>query len=1257
MKRISWVALALMIALLPLSWVSTQDSAGISLDVIGINSTNLSQVAINASILDASGQLVSGLHVANFSVGGDLAGLATVTGVANVTDDDLAFASVLVIDTSSSMADRPIREAKQAAARYVMSLRPNDPVAIVTFSTEASLIVDYTTNRDLLLRAIDSLAYGGQTALYDATHLGIEIADRAPSPRRAVVILSDGGEYGDISEHGRDESVKAATVNGIPVYTVGLGWSRSIDRRFLELISSETNAEFYYAPSLEQLTAIYQKLAGLFRTQYIITLEADVPADGTRYDFTLEVLTADGRGASGSATLRAPIPIPLVFLPDELFTEALRESTQIQVEILADQEIESIEIALDGEVVSTEETFTIEPEQAEPGEHRLDITVSDVEGDVGTLSAEFEIAALPPTVADDFDPAALADSRAAEVITVDAGGQTEITQVEFFIDDELYQVDDEAPYELNLDPFELSPGEHTLSVRASNAGGQSTTVDRQFDVDVIAPRLEIEGVAEDTVISDSVVGSVLASGQSPITSISTDPGLAVVVEDNRMQFTLNAAELPPGKNTIAVRAVDAAGAEIVQTLEFEVAALPPTVELSGVAIDGILQGAQDVAVRAGGQTDITQIEVAFDDGPREVIRDESFTIPAEELGDGEHEVEVTVRNAGGESTTVRLPFTIALPPTPTFTPTSTHTPLPTDTPTATPTQSHTSLPTDTAVPSATLPPTVTDQPTPEAPISTDIAAEPARPSPTEPPSDTPAPTDTYTPQPSDTFTPVPTDTHTPQPTDTSTPAPTDTHTPQPSDTSTPEPTDTHTPQPSDTNTPEPTDTHTPIPTDTITPVPTGTDTPVPTDTFTPVPTDTNTPVPTDTDTPIPTDTDTPVPTDTDTPIPTDTDTPIPTDTNTPVPTDTDTPIPTDTDTPVPTDTNTPVPTDTDTPIPTGTDTPIPTDTDTPVPTDTDTPIPTDTHTPIPTDTDTPVPTDTNTPIPTDTDTPVPTDTDTPIPTDTDTPIPTDTHTPIPTDTDTPVPTDTNTPIPTDTDTPVPTDTDTPIPTDTDTPIPTDTDTPIPTDTDTPVPTDTDTPVPTDTNTPVPTDTDTPVPTDTDTPVPTDTDTPIPTDTDTPEPTDTDTPIPTDTDTPAPTDTDTPVPTDTDTPTPTATPSPTVDVTETAEAEASLTAVVQGTLDQRATEAEDERATAEAEETEAPTEAAAAVQPTVTDAPTQEVVVEPTAQPTLTPVTITEIEAPSADEPDRRDEVIAILAVAAGLLLLLLLFLLSRRNRG
>ena len=708
MKRFGWFAVLALIVLAPLGVVFTQDDAGLSLDVIGIDSTDLSQIFIHASILDSSGQLVSGLNVDSFSVGGALTGLARVTKVENVTDDELAFASVLVIDTSSSMADRPLSQAQQAARQFINALRPNDPVAIVTFSTRVSLVVDFTTDRDQLLRAIDSLEYGGQTALYDATFLGIELASRSPYPRRAVVILSDGGEFGDVSARSRDESVKAATVNGIPVYTVGLGWS--IDRRFLELISAESNAEFYNSPTPEQLVAIYDSLAYLFRTQYIVTIDADVRADGARYDFTLEVETVDGRRTSGTATLRAPIPVPLLFLPDDFFAEALAEDTTITVEIRADQDIASIEVALDGEVVSTDETFTIEPARQEPGEHRLDITVSDIEGDVGRVSREFEIAALPPTVSDDFETAPQTEVRKAEVITVDAGGQTEITMVEFLIDGQVVKTDEQAPFDFDLDPFELSPTEHTLSIRVTNEGGKSTEVHKTFDVELIPPRLETEGVTEETIVTDTIVGSVLAAGQSPITSITTEPEVATVIEGNRLEFTLNAADFPPGRNTIAVRAVDSAGAEIVQTLQFEVAALAPTVGLSGIAIDAILSGEQEVEVQAGGQTEITQIEVAYDEGPPETVREQSFTIPAQDLGDGPHEVEVTVRNEGGETTSVTLPFTVALPPTPTYTPSATLTPLPSSTPTDTPTHTHTPPATQTPVPTVTNLPTATTGP-------------------------------------------------------------------------------------------------------------------------------------------------------------------------------------------------------------------------------------------------------------------------------------------------------------------------------------------------------------------------------------------------------------------------------------------------------------------------------------------------------------------------------------------------------------------
>ncbi len=1333
MKRFGWNVLAALILLMPFSLARTQDEVGITVDIIGVDATDLSAVAINVSVLDSSGQLVSGLEAGNFEVGGELAGIASVSQVENVTDDALAFASVLVIDTSYSMTGLPITQTRQAARNYISSLGPDDPVALTIFDSSFQLLVDYTTDKTELLRIVDQLYAGGKTALYDANWHGIETARRAPLPRKAVIILTDGHEDGNVSRYTRDESIHAATIHGVPVYTVGLGWN--IDQRFLEAVSRESNAVFYNLPEPEELVAVYDNLAYLFRTQYIVTLDVPLPADGRRHNFTLHVTTPDGQSASDSAVLRTPIPVPLIFLPGDPFIEALTDRTEVVVEVRADQDIVSIEYAINGEPVSIDESYVIEPATTAPGSYTLDITVSDVDGDIGTFQTEFEVAALPPTLSTDFEPlpqtalaetqeiaveaggqtditsveliidgqtietdsqppydfaldpsalspgertltiranneggqsasvdrtftaaalppilstdfellpeTALAETQEIAVeaggqtditsvelimdgqtietdsqppydfaldpftlspgertltiranneggqsasvdrtftvaalpptlstdfeplpetalaetqeIAVEAGGQTDITSVELIMDGQTIETDSQPPYDFLLDPFTLSPGEHTLTIRANNESGQSASIDRTFTVAALPPRIQVDNLTSETILSDSLTGSVSAVGQSPVASLSLDTDPVIHSDSGQLEFTLNAADFAPGSATLNITAIDAIGTEETKTIDFEVAALPPTLALSGLAADQIISSDEDVRLVVGGQTEITGIEVAYDGGVPVAVSDEVITIPAERLGNGRHELNLTVTNAGGQSTNLSLPFVVDLPPTPT----ATNTDAPTPTDTSTPTATNTNVPTatDTSIPTAT---------------NTD----------------------------------VPTPTHTPMPTATNTPTATDTDVPTATDTPMPAPTDTDTPMPTATDTSIPTATNTDVPTATDTPPPTATNTDVPTPTHTPIPTATNTDVPTPTDTPIPTATHTPMPTARDTDVPTATDTPTPTATNTDVPTATDTPIPTATDTDIPTATNTDVPTATYTPTPTATNTNVPTATDTPTPTATDTLTPTAT--------DTPTPTATDTPIPTATDTLTPTATNTDVPTATDTPTPTATNTPTPTATDTSTPTATNTDVPTATHTltPTPTATDTPTPTATQTPTPTPTDTPTPTATNTDVPTATHTLTPTATNTltPTPTDTLTPTPTATNTPTPTATDTPTPTATDTPTPT----PTAADTLTPTPTATDTLTPTATYTPT--LTPTPTEDLTETA---------------------------------------VAAARGELTEVPTEEELADPTPQPSLTPVTIREVDAPSADPPETRDNTTAIAAGAAGLLLLLILFLLRR----
>ena len=105
--------------------------------------------------------------------------------------------------------------------------------------------------------------------------------------------MSDGGEYGGNSQVARDAAALEALTRGVPVYTIGLGFGN--DRRYLEQLSSSTNARFYEKPSLEELESIYAELATLLRSQYVITVRSEVPLDGTEYAFGLRVTTPAGQ--------------------------------------------------------------------------------------------------------------------------------------------------------------------------------------------------------------------------------------------------------------------------------------------------------------------------------------------------------------------------------------------------------------------------------------------------------------------------------------------------------------------------------------------------------------------------------------------------------------------------------------------------------------------------------------------------------------------------------------------------------------------------------------------------------------------------------------------------------------------------------------------------------------------------------------------------------------------------------------------------
>ena len=186
--------------------------------------------------------------------------------------EDAPLDLLFVIDTSGSMAGDPLASAKAAAKALIAELAVEDRIALLHFGDEVRFAQTFTADRALINAALDDLVAQGNTALYQATAAGsIAIADSKAS-RRAVVLLSDGADFGGRSTATREEALAAASAVGAPFFVIAQGID--LDRPFLQEIADVTNGHYLEAPRPEDLDALYVSIGRLLRSQYVVTFDA-----------------------------------------------------------------------------------------------------------------------------------------------------------------------------------------------------------------------------------------------------------------------------------------------------------------------------------------------------------------------------------------------------------------------------------------------------------------------------------------------------------------------------------------------------------------------------------------------------------------------------------------------------------------------------------------------------------------------------------------------------------------------------------------------------------------------------------------------------------------------------------------------------------------------------------------------------------------------------------------------------------------------
>jgi len=205
------------------------------------------------------GQPVQGLTARDFAL--------TDNGVAQEVDsvmlDRLPLSVTLVLDTSTSVAGDRLAHLVQAGDGLVSALRPDDRVALVTFSHLVDLRVPMTEDKPAVRDALHNITGLGATALRDAVELALALQPHDRT-RPLMLIFTDG--LGTTSWLAEDAVVDTARRVGVVIHAV-----RVESDRFLERLAESSGGRTWSATSDRQLRELFTSALDEMRARYLLT--------------------------------------------------------------------------------------------------------------------------------------------------------------------------------------------------------------------------------------------------------------------------------------------------------------------------------------------------------------------------------------------------------------------------------------------------------------------------------------------------------------------------------------------------------------------------------------------------------------------------------------------------------------------------------------------------------------------------------------------------------------------------------------------------------------------------------------------------------------------------------------------------------------------------------------------------------------------------------------------------------------------------
>ena len=224
-------------------------------------SSRVDAVRVDVLVTDR-GRLVRGLRPADFEVLDN--GVPQQVDLA--TFEQLRLNVVLALDVSDSVAGERLEHLRAAGLAVLDQLAADDEAALVTFSHAVSLRAPLTTDRGLV-RAALALADGfGQTALVDATHTGIVVAESGVG-RSLLILFSDGFD----TASWLSEATVLDTARRTDVVAYCVTTREREQAEFTEELAGLTGGSRIELESTRDLSATFVRILNEFRQRYLVS--------------------------------------------------------------------------------------------------------------------------------------------------------------------------------------------------------------------------------------------------------------------------------------------------------------------------------------------------------------------------------------------------------------------------------------------------------------------------------------------------------------------------------------------------------------------------------------------------------------------------------------------------------------------------------------------------------------------------------------------------------------------------------------------------------------------------------------------------------------------------------------------------------------------------------------------------------------------------------------------------------------------------